>query len=140
SNNQQQKIYYTMDANGRYQTKEALEDYLQYAKEIGAIEHMLLYEEPFVEENQEDVSDLGVIVAADESIHSEEDALRKVALGYRAFVLKGIAKTLSLTVKIAKIAQEHQIPCLCSDLTVNPILIDWNKIIAATLPPFPELE
>lgn len=128
-----------MDANGRYHAKETVVDYLQYAKEIGAFDHILLYEEPFVEQNQEDVSDLGVTVAADESIHSEADALRKIALGYRAFVLKGIAKTLSLTVKIAKIAQEHEIPCLCSDLTVNPILIDWNKMIAATLPPFPEL-
>ncbi|MGO1595055.1 MAG: enolase C-terminal domain-like protein [Sphingobacterium sp.] len=137
--NQQQKIHYTMDANGRYHAKETVVDYLQYAKEIGAFDHILLYEEPFVEQNQEDVSDLGVTVAADESIHSEADALRKIALGYRAFVLKGIAKTLSLTVKIAKIAQEHEIPCLCSDLTVNPILIDWNKMIAATLPPFPEL-
>ena len=134
------RIYYTMDANGRYQSKAVLLEYLDYAKAIGAFDAILLYEEPFVEENSEDVSDLGVLIAADESIHSPEDARRKIELGYGAFVLKGIAKTLSLTVQIAQVAAEHNIPCLCSDLTVNPILIDWNKLIAATLPPFPGLD
>jgi hypothetical protein len=31
------------------------------------------------------------------------------------------------------------VPCFCADLTVNPILIDWNKNIAARLGPFPGL-
>lgn len=131
------RVYYTMDANGRYENKAGLKKYLDYAKEIGAFKYILLYEEPFIESNQEDVSDLGLMIAADESIHTEEDAYRKIELGYGAFVLKGIAKTLSLTAKIAKIAHEHTIPCLCADLTVNPILIDWNKNIAATMAPFP---
>lgn len=133
------KVYYTMDANGRYPNKKLLNKYLEHAKAIGAFSHILLYEEPFVEENEENVSDMGVLVAADESIHSESDAYKKLSLGYGAFVLKGIAKTLSTTVKIAKVAYEHSIPCLCSDLTVNPILIDWNKNIAAALQPFPGL-
>lgn len=131
------EVYYTMDANGRYPNKALLNKYLEHAKSIGAFSHILLYEEPFIEENEEDVSDMGLLIAADESIHNEADAYKKIALGYRAFVLKGIAKTLSQTLKIAKIAHEHAIPCLCSDLTVNPILIDWNKNIAASLPPFP---
>lgn len=133
------KIFYTMDANGRYEKKETLQDYLAYAKKIGAFEYIILYEEPFVEGNNDFVDDLGVLVGADESIHNEEDAYRKIKLGYKAFILKGIAKTLSQTIKIAKVAFENNIPCLCSDLTVNPILIDWNKNIAATLPPFPQL-
>ncbi len=29
---------------------------------------------------------------------------------------------------------------MCADLTVNPILIDWNKNLAARLKPFPGLE
>ncbi|NGM62250.1 L-alanine-DL-glutamate epimerase [Sphingobacterium sp. SGG-5] len=131
------KVYYTMDANARYPNKALLKRYLDHAKEIGAFPYIILYEEPFVEENDEDVSDLGVLIAADESVHSEGDAYRKIARGYKGFVLKGIAKTLSETLKIAKIAYEHSIPCLCADLTVNPILIDWNKNIAAALPPFP---
>jgi hypothetical protein len=41
--------------------------------------------------------------------------------------------------KLAKLAHERNIPCLCADLTVNPILIDWNKNIAGRLAPFPRL-
>jgi len=31
------------------------------------------------------------------------------------------------------VAHEQGIPCLCADLTVNPILVDWNKNVAARL-------
>src|SRR5690606_11345535 len=120
-------VYYTMDANGRYPDKKLLNVYLEHAKTIGAFSRTLLYEEPFVEENDENVSDMGLLIAADESIHNEADALRKIALGYRAFALKGTAKTLSQTLKIGKTAHDYGIPCLCSDLTVNRILIDWKK-------------
>jgi hypothetical protein len=53
--------------------------------------------------------------------------------------LKAIAKTLSMTMKIASVANQNNVPCFCADLTVNPILIDWNKNIAARLDPFPGL-
>ncbi len=42
--------------------------------------------------------------------------------------------------KIAKLAYDRNIPCLCADLTVNPILIDWHKNLAARLQPFPKLK
>ena len=48
--------------------------------------------------------------------------------------LKAIAKTLSMTLKISNLAFKNKIPCFCADLTVNPILVDWNKCIAARLP------
>lgn len=133
------KIYYTMDANGRYEKKETLTRFLNYAREIGAFEHILVYEEPFVEGNNENVSDLGILIAADESVHTEADALKRIAQGYGALVLKGIAKTLSLSIKIAKVAYDRSIPCMCADLTVNPILIDWHKNLAARLQPFPKI-
>lgn len=133
------KVMYTMDANGRYQEKAALRQYLDHARKIGAFDHILLYEEPFDEHNNEQVADLGVRVAADESVYDEATALKKIALGYGAIVLKGIAKTLSISIKIAKLAAERGIPCLCSDLTVNPILVDWHKNLAAHLAPFPEM-
>ena len=41
--------------------------------------------------------------------------------------------------KIAQVAFDHDIPCFCADLTVNPILVDWNKTVAARLPAFPEM-
>ena len=133
------KVYYSMDANGRYEKKETLAKYLDHAKKIGAYEHILVYEEPLSMSNNENVSDLGIRIGADESVHTEEDALRKIRQGYGAMVLKGIAKTLSQSMKIAKIAYENNIPCMCADLTVNPILIDWHKNLAARLQPFPQI-
>ena len=57
-----------------------------------------------------------------------------------AFPIKAaIAKTLSMTLKIAQAAYERNVPCFCADLTVNPILLDWNKMVAARLAPFPGL-
>lgn len=131
------KLIYTMDANGRYEHKESLMRYLDHARKIGAFEHILFYEEPLNEHNDENVSDTGIRIAADESVHDESGAIRRIEQGYGAMVLKGIAKTLSLSMKIAKLAAEREIPCLCADLTVNPVLIDWNKNLAARLMPFP---
>lgn len=131
------KLIYTLDANARYEKKESLLKYLDHAKKIGAFEHILLVEEPLNETNEENVSDVGILIAADESVHNEESALKRLDLGYNVLVLKGIAKTLSMSVKIAKLAAERNVPCLCADLTVNPILIDWNKNLAAHLAPFP---
>jgi hypothetical protein len=60
-------------------------------------------------------------------------------MGYRAIALKAIAKTLSMTMKIARVAYDNNVPCFCADLTVNPILVEWNKNIAARLSPFPDI-
>jgi L-alanine-DL-glutamate epimerase-like enolase superfamily enzyme len=87
-----------------------------------------------------DVSDIPVRLAADESAHTDKDALARIQMGYGAIALKPIAKTLSMTLKIAQIAAQENIPCFCADLTVNPILVDWNKNVAARLKPFPGLE
>lgn len=133
------KLIYTMDANARYERKESLMRYLEHARKIGAFEHILFYEEPLAEHNDENVSDVGIRIAADESVHNEAGAIRRLEQGYGAMVLKGIAKTLSLSMKIAKLAAERKIPCLCADLTVNPILIDWNKNLAARSMPFPSI-
>ena len=45
-----------------------------------------------------------------------------------------------MSLKIAKIAYEKNIPCFCADLTVNPILVDWNKNVAARLAPLPGMK
>jgi L-alanine-DL-glutamate epimerase-like enolase superfamily enzyme len=134
-----EKLIYTLDANGRYEKKETLQRYLQHAEKIGALNQILFAEEPFPEENTESVHDIPVRVAADESVHDASGALQRIAQGYSTFVLKGIAKTLSRSIAIAKVAHEHNIPCACADLTANPILIDWNKNLAARVAPFPEL-
>jgi L-alanine-DL-glutamate epimerase-like enolase superfamily enzyme len=133
------KIPYYFDANGRYQNKETLLRLLDYTKEIGAFERIAIIEEPFPEAYESDVSDLEIRIAADESAHTDEDALKRIQMGYRAIAVKAIAKTLSMTMKIVRVAHEHDVPCFCADLTVNPILIDWNKNVAARLKPFPEI-
>lgn len=133
------KVVYTMDANGRYEKKETLLQYLDHAKKVGAFNQILLYEEPFNHHNNEDVTDIGITIAADESLHDEASALRRLEQGYGAFVLKGIAKTFSLSMKLAKLAHEKKVPCLCADLTVNPILVNWHKNLASRLAPFPGL-
>ncbi len=131
------KLIYTLDANGRYEKKESLLRYLDHAKKIGAFEQIKLIEEPFRESNNENVSDVGVIVGADESVHTEADAVKRMQQGYKAIVLKGIAKTLSMSLRTAKVAYEHYAACICADLTVNPLLLDWHKNLAARLQPFP---
>ncbi|MVM35710.1 L-alanine-DL-glutamate epimerase [Spirosoma sp. HMF4905] len=131
------KIPYYFDANGRYEKKETLLRFLDHARKIGAFDQIAVIEEPFAENNEVFVGDMGVRVAADESAHTVEDAARRIEQGYSAIAVKAIAKTLSMTMKITQLAFEKKIPCFCADLTVNPILVDWNKCVAARLPSFP---
>lgn len=131
------KIPYYFDANGRYDTKERLRRLLDHAKKIGAFDQIAIVEEPFPEEFEENVGDLGVRIAADESAHSDKDALERIQMGYSAIALKPIAKTLSMSLKILKVAHEANIPCFCADLTVVPVLVDWNKNVAARIGPLP---
>ncbi|MGI9545476.1 MAG: enolase C-terminal domain-like protein [Cyclobacteriaceae bacterium] len=137
------KIPYYFDANGRYEKHETLKRFLDYAKEIGALEQIAVMEEPFGERNQEDVSEIaayGPRVAADESAHTDAESLARIQQGYTSIAVKAVAKTLSMTMKIAQVAYEHNVPCFCADLTVNPILVEWNKCVAARLPAFPGLD
>ena len=128
---------YYFDMNGRYQEKDTLKALLDHADKIGALDQIRVLEEPFPEDYRADVSDLGVMVAADESAHTPENVKERIDMGYGAIALKPAAKTLSSTLKMAKVAHEHSIPCFCADLTVNPILVDWNKTVAARLQPVP---
>jgi L-alanine-DL-glutamate epimerase-like enolase superfamily enzyme len=133
------KLPYYFDANGRYGKKETLLKLLDHAKKIGAFDQITIVEEPFPEELEIDVTDIPVRLAADESAHTDADAVKRIQMGYKAIALKAIAKTLSMTMKIAQAAHERDVPCFCADLTVNPILVDWNKNIAAHLKAFPGL-
>ncbi len=133
------KLPYYFDANGRYEKKETLLKLLDHAKKIKAFDQIAIIEEPFPEKADIEVGDIGVRIAADESAHTDKDAQERIQMGYNAIALKAIAKTLSMTMKIAKVAHENNVPCFCADLTVNPILVDWNKAIAARLSPFPGL-
>ncbi len=133
------KLPYYFDANGRYESKETFLKFLRHAEKIGAAGQIAIVEEPFPEEAEIDVSDIPVRLAADESAHTDIDTLRRIDMGYRAVALKPIAKTLSMSMKIAKAADDKGIPCFCADLTVNPVLVEWNKNVAARLKSFPGL-
>lgn len=134
------KILYYLDANGKYDTVDRLNALVDYADEIGAKERIILLEEPFDEHNKVDVSGIDVRIAADESIHSLVDVDERIGLGYGAVTLKPIAKTLSETLKILKVASDKGIPCFCADLTVNPLLVEWNKNIASRIGLLPEMK
>jgi L-alanine-DL-glutamate epimerase-like enolase superfamily enzyme len=134
------KIPYYFDANGRYEKKETLEKLLDHAKKIGMFDQIAIIEEPFPEDADINVGDLGVRIAADESAHTAEDVIKRIQMGYKAIALKAAAKTLSMTMKMAKAAHDNNIPCFLADLTCTPILVDWNKNIAARLDPFPGLK
>lgn len=133
-------VYY-LDANGRYKSREELLRLLDGLAASGALDRIVLLEEPFPEDTALSVADLPVRVAGDESIHSREDAIRCMEeLGYGAVALKPIAKTLSVTLEIYGEAAKRGIPCFCADLTVPPVMLEWNMQIAARIETIPGLK
>ena len=131
------KLPYYFDANGRYEKKETFLRFVDHLRKIGAYDQVAIVEEPFDEYADIDVNDIPLRLAADESAHTVKDALARIKMGYRAMALKPIAKTMSMSMKIAQAAYERSIPCFCADLTVCPVMVEWNKAVAARLPAFP---
>lgn len=134
------KIPYYIDPNGRYESKDTLLRFLDHAKKIGAFDQIAVIEEPLGETDESYVGDVGVTIAADESAHTVQDAIDRMEQGYGTIVVKAIAKTLSMTLKIVQACHERKVPCFSADLTVNPILVDWNKNVAARLAPLPMMD
>ncbi len=127
------RVIYYLDANGRYDSKERLKKLLDFADKEGILENIVLLEEPFDEDNKIFVGDLPVCVAADESAHSLEDVKERYELGYKAVALKPIAKTLSVTIRMAEFAHKKGMMCFCADLTVVPAVVLWNMCVASRL-------
>lgn len=132
-------ILYYLDANGRYDSKERLLRLLEHADQIGALDRIVLLEEPFAQTFEADVSDIPVRMAADESAHTDRDVRDRIEMGYRAIALKPIAKTVSMTFDMLTVCARQGIPCFCADLTVNAWMADLNKNFAARLPVVPGL-
>ena len=131
------KLPYYFDANGRYEKKDTFLRFVDHLRKIGAYDQVAIVEEPFDEHADIDVNDIPLRLAADESAHTVKDAMERIEMGYRAMALKPIAKTMSMSMKIAQAAYEKNIPCFCADLTVCPAMVEWNKAVAARLPAFP---
>ncbi|MCS7180981.1 MAG: L-alanine-DL-glutamate epimerase, partial [bacterium] len=134
------KLPYYFDANGRYESKERLKKLIDFIDKIGALEQVIIIEEPFPEELEIDVSDLPVRIIADESAHTDKDVIKRYHMGYKGVALKPIAKTMSMTLKIINEAEKRNMDYFCADLTVTPILWDWNKIFSSGIKTLPELK
>ncbi len=128
-------ILYYLDANGRYPNKDVLLRFLDAADKMGALSQIAVFEEPLSDNKKYNLKDLPVIFAADESVHSEEDVVRAIdEYGFKAIACKPIAKTLSITLSMINIALSKNAYCFCADLTVPPVMLDWNMSVAASLP------
>jgi len=134
------KLRYYLDANGRYPHPDVMKRLLDHARGIGMMEQVLVLEEPFDESCDFPVHDLGVRVAVDESLHTHVDVEEKARQGYGALALKPAGKTLSMTLRMAREAVRLGIPCLVADSGCVPVLVEWNKNVAARLAPFPGLK
>ena len=129
------KLLYYLDANGRYDSKARVEQLLDAADKMGALERIALLEEPLSPEDDSFVGDLPVCVNADETAHSVSDVRSRLSLGYSAVALKPIAKTLSVSFRMVSEIHAAGGQSLCADLTVNPFLAEWNKRFAARIAP-----
>ncbi len=127
------KAHYYLDANGRYDSPARLEELFDFADKIGALEYIEICEEPFDPSDESDVTQLPVVINADESAHSVEDVKKRMSQGYRAVALKPIAKTMSVSFAMAAEVEKKHGSCLCADLTVVPLLAEWNKQFAARI-------
>ncbi len=128
------KVCYYLDANGRY-TPDDLNRFIDFIDRKNIIDRVAIIEEPFPEEDKTDVSSLPVVINADESAHSAEDLEERISLGYRSVALKPIAKTLSVSFAMVEAMHKAGGMYLCADLTVNPLLAEWNKQFASRIAP-----
>ena len=133
-------VLYYLDANGRYREQEGMRDLLNHADRIGALDRVILIEEPFDESVDVDVTGLPACFAADESVHTIDDIRRRAEQGYRALALKPAGKTMSLAFEMVRAGADLGMECFVADNGCVPLLVEWNKNIAARLPSFPGLK
>jgi L-alanine-DL-glutamate epimerase-like enolase superfamily enzyme len=126
-----------LDANGRYRSKVALRQVLDEADRLGLRHRIAVLEEPFAPNVKESVADLGVLVAADESLHDPADVAARKAAGYGAIAVKPAGKTLSVAFDMLAAAQQLEMVAFVADNACVPVLVEWNKNVAARLPAFP---
>jgi len=131
------RLRYYLDANGRYPDKATLLKLMDHIERIGMLEQVAVIEEPYPAGSHEDVWGVAAPVAADESLHDPADVEEKQQLGYGCLALKPAGKTLSVSMRMAAEAHQRGMACFVADSGCVPVLVDWNKTVAARLPPFP---
>ena len=63
-----------------------------------------------------------------------EDVYRRAEVGYGAMAVKAAGKTLSLAFDLVEAAVDSGLDCFVADNACVPLLVDWNRNIAARLP------
>ena len=130
-------VLYYLDANGRYTSAEQLRTFIETLERSGVRERVLLFEEPFDEGGVDGAGSLekiGVPLAADESVHCVEDVYRRAEVGYEAMAVKAAGKTFSLALDLVEAAAACELDCFVADNACVPLLVDWNRNLAARLP------
>jgi L-alanine-DL-glutamate epimerase-like enolase superfamily enzyme len=127
-------VAYYLDANGRYESRERVQRLLEQIDREGALDQVVLLEEPFPREVQAEASDLPVRLAGDESVESEADVERLADQGFRAIAIKPAGKSLSASLRAARAARRRGMDTFVADSACVPQLVDWNLNVAARLP------
>ncbi len=130
-------VLYYLDANGRYGEKNSMARLLDHADNEGILDRIVLIEEPFSRPADIDVHDLPARFAGDESIETIADVHTRLEQGYGAMAIKPAGKTLSLAFRMIKATMRYNVPCFVADNACVPVLVEWNKNVAARLPAFP---
>ncbi|MCY3868026.1 MAG: L-alanine-DL-glutamate epimerase [Gemmatimonadetes bacterium] len=130
------QVLYYLDANGRYGEKNSMARLLDHADNEGMLDRIVLIEEPFSRPADIDVHGLPARFAGDESIETVVDVHTRLEQGYGAMAIKPAGKTLSLAFRMIE-AAKNSVPCFVADNACVPVLVEWNKNVAARLPAFP---
>jgi L-alanine-DL-glutamate epimerase-like enolase superfamily enzyme len=133
------RVAYTLDANGRYATKDAMARLLDHAERAGYRDRILLVEEPFDRPNELDVHGLPARFAGDESVESVADVRTRVEQGYSVFAIKTAGKTVTRSFRMVAAARSAGADCFAADNACVPAMVEWNRAFAARLPAFPGL-
>ena len=110
-------VLYYLDANGRYTNAEQLRAFIDALERSGVRERVLLFEEPFDEGGLDfagSLEQIGVPLAADESVHCVEDVYRRAEMGYEAMASGG-GKTFSLALDLVEAAAACELDCFVAD-------------------------
>ena len=134
------QVLYYLDANGRYGEKDSMARLLDYAQREGFLDRIALIEEPFSRPAEVDVHGLPARFAGDESIETVADVHTRLEQGYGAMAIKPAGKTLSLAFRMIEAATLAGVPCFVADNACVPVLVEWNKNVAARLPAFPGVQ
>ncbi|MFW6158071.1 MAG: L-alanine-DL-glutamate epimerase, partial [Planctomycetota bacterium] len=133
------RVLYYLDANGRYGRKETMARLLDHCRDAGYLDRVILVEEPFARPDQLDVHGLPARFAGDESVESADDVRTRIEQGYGAIAIKTAGKTVSRSFRMIAAAREAGATCFVADNACVPMMVEWNKNVAARLPAFPGL-